>query len=72
MTSKTPFDRGSTCQLYKGTLNNNGIKTGVACKVFLARMTPNFGKRIEKEAKWIPQLDLRTFVILVSTSKGPS
>ena len=57
MTSKTPFDRFSTCRLYKGTLNNNGIKTGIACKVFLVRMTPKFGERIEKEATCIPQLD---------------
>ena len=53
---ETPFDSGSTCQLYKGTLNRNGIETWVACKVFQARMTAKFQKRIEKEAKCILQL----------------
>ena len=38
-------------------MNNNGIQTGVACKVFLARMTPKFRKRIEKEAKCILQIN---------------
>ena len=54
---ETPFDNGSTCKLYKGTLNKNGIETGVACKVFLAQMTAKFPKRIEKEAKCILQLN---------------
>lgn len=65
--AETPFDSGSTCQLYKGPLNNNGIQTGVACKVFLVQMTAKFLKRIEKEAKCILQLNhpniLRPFFI---------
>ena len=55
--AETPFDNGSTCKLYKGTLNRNGIEKWVTCKVFQARMTAKFRKRIEKEAKCVLQLN---------------
>ena len=54
--SDTPFDNGSTCRMYQGTYQNNGIPTKVACKEFLVRITPRFRRRIEKEAKCIMRL----------------
>ena len=50
-------DSGSTCKLHKGTFNNKGTLTEVACKLFLTKMTPKFRKRFEREAKCILQLN---------------